>query len=276
VNLADVVGRHGPACLQKYGARMPQSHRHALEAILRCHTPAQGGSLYVCDHCGTRRFAWHRCGHRACNQCGYTQGQQWLTEQTARLLPVGYFLVTFTIPSALRAIFRSHQRLCYDLLFAQSARTLQDVARQPRYLRGDLGMLGVLHTWTRQLSYHPHVHYLIPAVALRDDGSLCFPADPQYLLPVRRLTARFRSRMRRRLREAAPDLHAQIPQGTWHTPWVVHSQFAGRGPQALSYLARYVTRTALSSKRLLHQDDHSVIVKTSESGMSKHQRQIQR
>jgi len=145
VNLADVVGRHGPACLQKYGARMPQSHRHALEAILRCHTPAQGGSLYVCDHCGTRRFAWHRCGHRACNQCGYTQGQQWLTEQTARLLPVGYFLVTFTIPSALRAIFRSHQRLCYDLLFAQSARTLQDVARQPRYLRGDLGMLGVLH-----------------------------------------------------------------------------------------------------------------------------------
>ena len=268
MNLADVVGRHGPACLQKYGARMPQSHRHALEAILRCHTPAQGGSLYVCDHCGTRRFAWHRCGHRACNQCGYTQGQQWLTEQTARLLPVGYFLVTFTIPSALRAIFRSHQRLCYDLLFAQSARTLQDVARQPRYLRGDLGMLGVLHTWTRQLSYHPHVHYLIPAVALRDDGSLCFPADPQYLLPVRRLTARFRSRMRRRLREAAPDLHAQIPQGTWHTPWVVHSQFAGRGPQALSYLARYVTRTALSSKRLLHQDDHSVTFSYRESKTS--------
>ena len=75
----------------------------------------------------------------------------------------GYFLVTFTIPQPLRAIFRSHQRLCYDLLFTQSARTLQEIARQPRYLGGDLGMLGVLHTWSRQLSYHPHVHYLIPA-----------------------------------------------------------------------------------------------------------------
>jgi hypothetical protein len=265
MNLADVVRRHGPAYLRKYGARMPQSHRRALAAILRCHTPAQGGSLYACDHCGVRRFAYHRCGHRACNQCGHAQSQQWLSQQTARLLPVGYFLVTFTIPQPLRAIFRSHQRLCYDLLFTQSARTLQEIARQPRYLGGDLGMLGVLHTWSRQLSYHPHVHYLIPAVALRDDGSLCFPADAQYLLPVRRLSARFRARFRQAFRQHASDLPAQIPQRIWRMPWVVHSQFASRGPQALSYLARYVTRTALSSKRLLHQDDRGVTFSYRES-----------
>ena len=258
MNLADVIRRHGPAYVHKYGARMPQSHRRALDAILRCHTPAQGGSLYACDHCGTRHFAWHRCGHRACNQCGHAQSQHWLGEQTARLLPVGYFLVTFTIPKPLRAIFRAHQRLCYDLLFTESAAALQDLARQPRYLGGDLAMLGVLHTWSRQLSYHPHVHYLVPGVALRDDGTLCFPADPHYLLPVPRLSARFRSRIRRRLGEAAPHLYARIPGRTWRKPWVVHSQFAGRGPEALSYLARYVARTALSSRRLLHQDDTSV------------------
>ena len=265
MNLADVVRRHGPAYLHKYGARMPQSHRRALDAILRCHTPAQGGSLYACDHCGTRRFAWHRCGHRACNQCGYAQGQQWLTEQTARLLPVSYFLATFTIPQPLRAIFRSHQRLCYDLLFGESSRALQDLARQRRYLGGDLGKLGVLHTWSRRLSYHPHVHYLVPGVALRDDRTLCFPADPEYLLPVRRLSARFRTRMRQRLRDAAPHLHVQVPRSVWRKPWVVHSQFAGRGPQALSYLARYVTRSALSSKRLLHQDERTVTFSFRES-----------
>lgn len=265
MNLADVVRRHGPAYLRKYGERMPRSHHRALDAILRCHTAAQGGSLYACDHCGTRRFAYHRCGHRACNQCGQTQSQQWLSEQTARLLPVGYFLVTFTVPQALRAIFRSHQRLCYDLLFSQSAGTLQDVAQQQRYLGGDLGMLGVLHTWSRQLSYHPHVHYLVPGVALHADGTLCFPAEPTYLLPVQRLSARFRSRMRSSLQQSARQLYARIPGHIWREPWVVHSQFAGRGPQALSYLARYVTRTALSSKRLIRQDDQSVTFSYCES-----------
>jgi hypothetical protein len=265
MNLADVVRRHGPAYLHKYGARMPQSHRRALDAILRCHTPAQGGSLYACDHCGTRRFAYHRCGHRTCNQCGHAQSQHWLSEQTARLLPVGYFLVTFTIPQPLRAIFRSHQRLCYDLLFGESAGALQDLARQQRYLGGDLGMLGVLHTWSRQLSYHPHIHYLVPGVALRQDGTLCFPADPQYLVPVRRLSARFSSRMRVSLRRLAPELYAGIPRHFWRKRWVVHNQFAGRGPEALSYLARYVARTALSSKRLLHQDDQSVTFSYRES-----------
>jgi hypothetical protein len=117
----------------------------------------------------------------------------------------------------------------------------------------------------RQLSYHPHVHYLIPAVALRDDGSLCFPADAQYLLPVRRLSARFRARFRQAFRQHASDLPAQIPQRIWRMPWVVHSQFAGRGPQALSYLARYVSRTALSNKRLLHQDERSVTFNYRES-----------
>lgn len=258
MNLADVVRRHGPAYLRKYGERMPRSHQVALDAVLRCHTPAQGGSLYACDHCGTRRFAYHRCGHRACNQCGHAQSQQWLSEQTARLLPVGYFLVTFTIPQPLRTIFRSNQRLCYDLLFAESAGTLQDVARQPRYLGGDLGMLGVLHTWSRQLIYHPHVHYLVPGVALREDGTLCFPCDPEYLVPVQRLSARFRSRMRNSLRQLTPELYATVPSRVWRESWVVHSQFAGRGPQALSYLSSYVARTALSSKRLLYHDDQSV------------------
>jgi hypothetical protein len=266
MDLADVVRRHGPAYLQKYGARMPGFHRAALAAILRCHTPEAGGSLYACDHCGSQRFAYHRCGHRACHQCGYPQQQAWLEAQTARLLPVGYFLVTFTIPQELRAVFRSHQRLGYAALFTESANALQDVARQPRYLGGDLGLLGVLHTWTRQLAYHPHVHYLVPSVALRQDGTLCFPRDPRFLLPVQRLSARFRARMRRRLRETDPELLARVPSDAWRKPWIVHSQFAGRGPQALSYLSRYLYKTAISGTRLIGQDDQHVTFSYRESG----------
>jgi hypothetical protein len=164
MDLADVVRRHGPAYLEKFGARMPSAHRRALAAIVRCHTPAEaaasgtnggrvfrassGGSLYVCDACGCQRFAYHRCGHRACGQCGFAQSEAWRARQNERLLPLTYFLVTCTIPEELRALFRRNQRLCYGMLMQESAAALQDVARQPRYLGGELGLLGVLHTWT--------------------------------------------------------------------------------------------------------------------------------
>ena len=258
MNLADVLRRHGPAYLHKYGSRMPASHRKAMESIVRCHTPAAGGSLYGCDGCGQRHFAYHRCGHRACPQCGHPQAKAWLEAQSERLLPVTYFLLTFTIPQELRALFRSHQRLCYDLLFAESAASLGDLARQPRYLGGEPGMLGVLHTWTRQLVYHPHVHYLVPGVVLGHDGTLGFPKDPGYLVPVQRLSARFRSRLHQRLRSEHPQIHAQVPRAVWRKAWVVHCQPAGRGREALGYLSRYIYKTALSSTRILHQDDRSV------------------
>jgi hypothetical protein len=140
----------------------------------------------------------------------------------------------------------------------ESAGALQDVARQPRYLGGALGLLGVLHTWTRQLRYHPHVHYLVPGVALCDDGSLCFPKNPAFLLPVARVSARLRNRCAQRLRREAQELFRQIPPSAWRKHWVVHCQAAGRGPEALGYLSRYIYKTAISGTRLLDQDDESV------------------
>jgi Putative transposase/Transposase zinc-binding domain len=259
MDLADVVRRHGPAYLDRFGDRIPQAHRRALEAILRCHTPACGGSLYLCPECGDLHFHYHGCGHRACGQCGHAQAQAWLERHAAHLLPVDYFLATFTVPEALRPWIRSEQTFFYDLLLRESAATLQDVAGQPRYgLEGRLGMLSVLHTWTRQLIYHPHVHCVIPAAALREDGSLGWPNQRDFLLPVQRLSARWRSRLKQALFEQRPDIAAKINPGVWHSPWVVHLQPAGRGRQALEYLSRYIFRTAISSARLLWQDDHHV------------------
>jgi hypothetical protein len=266
MDLAEVVRRHSPAYLAKHGARMPPAHRQALAAILRCHTPACGGSLYVCDGCGQPHYAYHRCGHRACGQCGHPQGEAWRARQGERLLPATYFLITCTVPEELRTLFRRHQRECYGWLFQESAAALQDVARQPCYLGGELGLLGVLHTWTRQLAYHPHVHYLVPGVARRADGTLCFPKDPAYLLPVQRASARFRARLRQRLQAEAPDLYRLVPPAVWRKAWVLHCQPSGRGPEALSYLSRYIYKTALSSTRLLSQDEHTVTFRYRESG----------
>jgi hypothetical protein len=259
MDLADVVRRHGPAYLDRFGDRIPQAHRRALEAILRCHTPACGGSLYLCPECGDLHFHYHGCGHRACGQCGHAQAQAWLERQTNRLLPVDYFLATFTVPEALRPWIRREQRFFYDLLLKESAATLQDVAAQPRYgLEGRLGFLSVLHTWTRQLGYHPHIHCVIPAVALREDGSLGWPNQPDFLLPVQRLSARWRSRLRSALFEQRPDIAAKILPSVWRSPWVVHLEPAGRGRQVLEYLSRYIFRTAISSARLLWQNNENV------------------
>lgn len=253
--LAQILRRHWSAYVAQFGAeRILPSHHAAVAAILSCHTPQRGGSLYLCA-CGQSHFTFHGCGHRACPQCGQREAQSWIESQTARLLPVPYHLVTFTVPEELRDLIRSHQRLLLDLLFKESAAALQDIARTK--LRAELGFLGALHTWSRQLIYHPHVHYVVPALGLSKSGSLIAPPDPAFLLRVEVLSARFRSRFRRALQEH-PELFARVPRRVWRMPWVVHSLPVGSGKAVLAYLSRYIYRTALSSERALDEDSGAI------------------
>ena len=167
VRLAAVLDRHWPEYQRRHGGHLLPSHRAAVTAIQRCRTPQLGGQLYRCA-CGQVHYAYHSCGHRACPQCGHADATAWLGRQKTRLLPgVPYFLVTFTVPAELRALIRSHQKELYSWLFRESAATLQEVAAQPKHLGAELGLLGVLHTWSRQLVYHPHVHYVVAGAGLR-------------------------------------------------------------------------------------------------------------
>lgn len=255
LELADIVRRHAPAYLGRFGARVPHAHRAALRAIARCRTPENGGQLYRCTQCAAEHFGFHSCHHRACPKCGQPEAQKWLDCQRERLLPVPYFLVTFTVPEALRAPFRSHQQLCYKLFFAASAGALADVAAQPRLLGAKLGFSGVLHTWTRQLVYHPHIHFIVPGGGLRTSDEKKWrkcrttKAGEPFLLPVQVLSRRLRERFKASLQAEDPTLLATLPADLWRCEWVVHSQPAGSGHEALGYLARYVSRTALSNAR---------------------------
>jgi hypothetical protein len=165
------------------------------------------------------------------------------------LLPAPYFLVTFTLPSGLRQLARSHQHLVYHLLFRTSAAAVQHLARDPRYVGGQMGMVGVLHTWGRNLSYHPHVHYLIPAGGVATDGQTWLPANKNFLFPVRALSRIFRAKFRDALRDSA--YYADVPAAVWKQEWVVHCQPVGNGLTALKYLAPYIFRVAISNKRIL-------------------------
>ncbi len=240
-----------PDYRKRFDSSMPRRHRQVLKKILSCRTPALGGQLFACPECRAFHYRYHSCNDRHCPQCGQADADAWLQRQRARLLlPTAYFLVTFTVPEALRLFIRSHQQIALDLLFACSAQALQELAANPRLLGAQLGMLGVLHTWSRTLIFHPHIHYLIPGGGLSPDGRQWIGSRPKFLLPVKALGAHLRTLFKARLQKQHPELFAQVPAKVWKRHWNVDSRAAGSGQNALRYLSCYVFKTATSNREV--------------------------
>ncbi len=225
-----------------------------MAAIEACRTEALGGQVYTCPTCAITRYSYHSCRNRHCPTCQQDAAQTWLTRQHDFLLPVPYFLVTFTLPATLRDLARQHQRRIYNLFFRASAAALQQLAQDPRFLGGQIGMLGVLQTWTRDLRYHPHIHYLVPAVGLAPDGRW-MQLKRAFLVHVKPLAQVFRAKFRAALCQT--PLGAAVPADTWRQPWVVDCRPVGSGRTALQYLAPYIFRVALSHNRIVNlANDH--------------------
>jgi hypothetical protein len=172
-------------------------------------------------------------------------------------------MVTFTLPEGLRGVARSHQRVVYDRLFQASAAALQELAADPRFVGGQIGLVGVLQTWTRDLMYHPHVHYLVPGGAVSADGQSWLRPRNAFLVHVKPLSRLFRGKFRAALTQAG--LLEQIPASVWRQEWVVHCQPVGNGEAALKYLAPYIFRVALSNRRILKVDNGQVTFRYRES-----------
>jgi len=204
-------------------------------------------------------YSYHSCNHRACPRCGHTDATEWLARQRRKLLPVPYYLVTFTVPAELRRLIRSHQQFLYSALLRESAHALQDVARTHKNLGAQIGCLAVLQSWARDLHYHPHVHCVVPAGGLSANGLRWVrPKDPDYFLPQAALAMRFRTRFRAVLQRELPEVLATLPAVVWRQDWVADVQPVGSGEPALKYLAAYVYRTALSAERIVADDGQHV------------------
>jgi hypothetical protein len=269
LELAEIFRRCGPAYRQKYAGRIPTHHLQAMRAIEICRTEALGGQVYVCPDCQQVQYSYHSCRNRHCPKCQNEQGQAWLEKEQEMLLPVPYFLLTFTLPAGLRELARGHQRLFYDLLFRLSAEATQQLAQDPHFIGGQVGLVGVLHTWGRNLSYHPHVHYLVPGGGLAGDGRSWRAARHDFLLPVKALSKIFRAKMRQALRQAAPDW--PVPSEVWQREWVVHCKPVGSGRAALKYLAPYIFRVAIGNRRILAFENDQVTFRyrTSDTGQDR-------
>jgi hypothetical protein len=249
ITLAEIVRQYGPAYRAQFGEHMLPSQQAALHAIEQCRTEALGGHVYGCSACGARRYCYHSCRNRHCPLCQYDATQIWLAHQQELLLPLPYFLITFTLPSELRDVAYRHQRTLYTLMFRASSAALMELARDPRFLGAQIGLIGVLQTWTRDLRYHPHIHYLAPGGGLAEDGRTWVRAKADFLVHVKPLAALFRAKLRSALRQTA--LWSEIPATAWQQPWVVDCRPVGTARAALKYLAPYIFRVALSNNRIV-------------------------
>ena len=229
---------------------MPHNHMRALFDITACRTEKMGGHLEECDrHCGHFDYVYHSCKNRSCPKCHGADTQKWLAKRESELLPVPYFHLVFTLPSELREVVRGNQKALYAVLFEAAIAALSRLGIDRKYLGGQLGMVAVLHTWTRAKEYHPHLHLLVPGGALDKDGTWR-PARRKFLVPVKALSPIFRALFMKRARKALPT--ASFPGEVWEKDWVVFSRPTfKKTKKVLSYLSRYVYRVAITNNSII-------------------------
>ncbi len=259
--VAEALRQHADAYLHLYGERMPTEHKRVLAAITRCRTGQLGFLHYACRSCPRMHWVGRSCGNRHCPNCQSDKTQIWLAKRMAALLPVPYFLVTFTVPEALRKMVRANQRVGYQAIFDAGSQTLRQLASGPRFLGTDrLGFFGALQTWGRDHAvYHPHVHFVVPGGGVSQDGSRWQAGPENFLLPEKAASLVYRAKFRDAMQEAGllAEINATAPE-VWSQEWVVDVEAVGDGRAALKYLAPYVYRVAISNNRIVAVDESSV------------------
>lgn len=247
--VGDILRHFGPAYLKKYRDRMSLDQIKTLKALSRCRTGSAGTVVFRCLQCAKLHMVPKSCGNRHCPTCQGAKAKVWLAQQQARLLPCAYFMITFTVPEEFRAFVRSHPRECYKALFEAAYQSLVTLAQDPKYLGSSkLGMTGVLHTWGRDLNYHPHVHFIVPGGAISSSGTEWLSTRTDYFVPVLALSKIFRAKYKQLMEQYG--LLEKIDPAVWSRGWNVNCQAVGDGRDSLRYLAPYVFRVAIGNHRI--------------------------
>jgi hypothetical protein len=275
LEVADIFRRHGPAYIQARDGKIGRVERRVMSAIELCRTAELGGHVEGCRSCGTMRVAYNSCRNRHCPRCQGAIARDWLEARAGDLLPVPYFHVVFTLPTEIAAIAFQNKEVVYGVLFRTAAETLRIIAADPRHLGAGIGLIAVLHSWGQTLSYHPHLHCIVPGGGPSPDGRRWIACRPNFFLPVRVLSRLFRRLFLEALRAAYeagrlhffgdiadlidPQSFARRMKAAGCRDWVVYAKPPFGGPeQVLAYLSRYTHRVAIANSRLVSMEDGKV------------------
>jgi hypothetical protein len=281
LRVADVFRAHGEAYQQTHVMTAPE--RAVMRAILACRTAVLGGHLEVCPQCGDEHPVYNSCRNRHCPSCQAMKQAQWIAARQERVLPTHYFHLVFTLPARLRPLALRNRTRLFDLLFAAASQTLLELGRDPGRLGGTPAITAVLHTWTRALAFHPHLHCIVAGGGLTADGTRWMAARRRYLFPAKVLSRLFRGKFLAGLAAlyaqgqldlggacatlADRDLFAAFKDALYAQDWVVYSKATFAGPrQVFAYLGRYTHRVGISDQRLLAVDGGSVTFATKNGG----------
>jgi hypothetical protein len=278
LEVADIFRTHGAAWRAANAGHLSLGQLKAMAAIEACRTAELGGHVAACEDCGHAVISYNSCGNRHCPKCQAAAARQWLAEREAELLPLPYYHVVFTLPSAIGAIAWQNKAEVYGLLFKVASETMLTIAADPKHLGARIGITAVLHTWGSALTHHPHVHMIVPGGGLSPDGERFVPCRGRrrrFFLPVRVLSRLFRRLVLEKL-AAAHSQGRLILQGSlarlaeadafaaalkplrWRN-WFVYIKEPFAGPKAvLAYLSRYTHRVAISNTRLIAHDERGV------------------
>lgn len=255
-SLKSIIEEYKPALVKKRGSHLLPNQWQAMHAIARCRTP-QSGQLYVqCTHCAHTHWSPLSCGHRSCPCCQNHEVNQWLDRQQQKLLPVEYFMVTFTLPAELRSLAWQHQKLTYSIFFNCVTSTLKSFGLNPEKLDGDIGLTAVLHTHNRRLDYHPHIHVVMPGGGINQTRKQWKKLKGKYLFNAFALAKVFRARFLTALK----DQHLSVPHKL-AKQWVTNVRNVGKGLPALKYLSRYLYRGVISEKNIVKNKNGQVTFK---------------
>ncbi|EGW23557.1 IS91 family transposase [Methylobacter tundripaludum] len=248
--LSSIIQTFEADFLATYQNALLPSQRKALAALKQCRTTQSPVMLAQCDGCEKQVFIPHSCGHRNCPHCQHHESRQWLERQLKKQVPAEYFLLTFTLPEELRPLAWQHQRTLYDLMIRCSWETLKTFARNDPQLQGKTGAISVLHTHSRRLDYHPHVHVVMPAAAIDADERLwrtkTGKANKSYLFNHKALAKVFRAKLLMAICEQGLGLPPCYPK-----TWVVDVKSVGSGDKALVYLGRYLYKGVVQEKDIM-------------------------
>lgn len=236
--------------------------KKAFHAIVNCRTHTLGGHLRACNRCEASQQAYNSCRNRHCPKCQFVKKAQWIDKLSANLPPVKYFHLVFTIPDSLNKLFYINQREAYAILFKAAGKTITQSGKNTKYLGANTGAIGILHTWGQTLTYHPHVHMLVPSGGLSEDGTDWISSHEKFFLPVKLLSAVFRGILVSMLQSSynkgklilPSDFNdfEQVKSICYQKKWVVFSEKPFSSPKNLiNYLGNYTHRVAISNHRLI-------------------------
>ncbi|MBW1857389.1 MAG: IS91 family transposase [Deltaproteobacteria bacterium] len=260
MEMASVINQYYDAFMIKYGDTALPGHLKAMNAIRSCRTPDSGELYMQCTDCHHAEWRPLSCGHRSCPQCQNHEASRWIDRQQGKLLPVAYFLATFTLPYELRSLSWHHQKVVFSILFICVSITLKDFGLNPKNLGAEIGMTMVLHTHSRRLDFHPHMHVVVPGGGVDRRRRQWKKKKGKYLFNNKAMAKVFRARFLAALNEAGLSIPKRVPK-----EWVVDCKHVGKGITALKYLSKYLYRGVISEKNIISNQNGRVTFKYIES-----------